>query len=110
DGVRRAPEFGIAAQVDGVDWPAIRDRTFGQTDKISAAGRRGRAETDTVTLIESRARFAGPHELVTDDGTRVTADRIVLATGARPVIPPPIAESGVSYPTSDTVIRPDELP
>lgn len=110
DEVRRAPEFGIAAQVDGVDWPAIRDRVFGKTDKISAAGRRGRAETDTVTLIESRARFAGPHELVTDDGTRVTADRIVLATGARPVIPPPIAKSGVDYYTSDNIMRLDRLP
>ena len=63
-----------------------------------------------VTLIEGRARFTGPHELAVDDGTRVTADQIVLATGARPVIPPPIAESGVGYHTSDTVMRIDELP
>lgn len=37
-----------------------------------------------MTLIEGRARFTGPRELAIDDGTRVTADRIVLATGARP--------------------------
>jgi len=55
-------------------------------------------------------RFTGPHELAIDDGTRVTADRIVLATGACPVIPPPIAGSGVSYHTSDTVMRLGELP
>jgi mycothione reductase len=108
--VRRAPEFGIEAKLTGVDWPAIRDRTFSRTDGISAAGRRGRAGSDAVTLIEGRARFTGPHELTVDDGSRVTADRIVLATGARPVIPPPIAESGVSYHTSDTVMRLDELP
>jgi mycothione reductase len=108
--VRRAPEFGIEAKLTGVDWPAIRERAFSRTDGISAAGRRGRAESDAVTLIEGRARFTGPHELAIDDGSRVTADRIVLATGARPVIPPPIAESGVSYHTSDTVMRLDELP
>lgn len=34
----------------------------------------------------------------------------MLATGTRPMIPPPIAESGVSYHTSDTVMRLDELP
>jgi mycothione reductase len=108
--VRRAPEFGIEAKLTGVDWPAIRDRTFTKTDRHAAAGRRSRAESDVVTVIEGRARFTGPHELAIDDGTRVTADRIVLATGARPVIPPSIAESGVSYHTSDTVMRLDELP
>jgi mycothione reductase len=108
--VRHAPEFGIEAKLTGVDWPAIRDRTFTRTDWHSAAGRRSRAESDAVTLIEGRARFTGPHELAIDDGSRVTADQIVLATGARPVIPAPIAESGVSYHTSDTVMRLDELP
>ena len=108
--VRHASEFGIEAELTGVDWPAIRDRTFTRTDRLSAAGRHGRAESNAVTLIEGRARFTGPHELVIDDGTRVTADRIVLATGTRPMIPQPIAESSVSYHTSDTVMRLDELP
>ena len=108
--VRHAAEFGIEAEVTGVDWPAIRDRTFDKTDGVSAKGRRYRAEQDGVTLIEGRARFTGPHELAVDDGTRITADRIVLATGARPVIPPPIAESGVDYHTSETVMRLDRLP
>lgn len=108
--VRHAPEFGIEAQVTGVDWPAIRDRVFTKTDGKSAAGRRGRAESGAVTLIEGRARFTGPHELAIDDGTKLTAERIVLATGARPVIPPAIAGSGVDYQTSDTVMRLDKLP
>jgi mycothione reductase len=108
--VRHAPQFGIEAMVTAVDWPSIRNRTFGKTDDVSAAGRRARAESDTVMLIEQQARFTGPRELALDDGTRVTADQIVLATGARPVIPPAIATSGVSYHTSDTVMRLDELP
>ncbi len=110
DQVRHASEFGIGATLTGADWPAIRDRTFARTDGISAAGRRGRASSDEVTLIEGRARFTGSRELTVDDGTRITADRIVLATGARPVIPPPIAQSGVGYHTSETVMRLDRLP
>jgi mycothione reductase len=108
--VRHAAEFGIQATLTGVDWPAIRDRTFDKTDDVSAKGRRYRAEQDGVTLIEGRARFTGPHELAVDDGTRITADRIVLATGARPVIPPAIGQSGVDYHTSETVMRLDRLP
>jgi mycothione reductase len=93
-----------------VDWPTIRDRTFDRTDQASARGRRARAVSDHVTLFEGRARFAGPHELIIDDGTRITADRIVLATGARPVVPPAIAAAGVGFHTSDTIMRIDELP
>ena len=107
---RTASRFGIDAEVTGVDWPAIRDRTFSKIDRVSAAGRRHRAETDHVTLFEGRARFAGPHELVIDGTTRITAERIVVATGARPVIPPVIADAGVEYWTSDTIMRIDELP
>ena len=107
---RTAPGFGIDAEVTGVDWPSIRDRTFSKIDRVSAAGRRHRAEADHVTLFEGRARFVGPHELVIDDTTGITADRIVVATGARPTIPPVIADAGVEFWTSDTIMRIDELP
>ena len=93
-----------------VDWPAIRDRTFAQVDKVSAAGRKGRAESDLVTLFEGRARFAGPHELVIDDQTRITADQIVVAAGGRPTVPPVIAGAGVPFWTSDTIMRIGALP
>ena len=109
-GVRAAPAFGIGAELTGVDWPAIRDRTFAKVGEVSEEGRRGRAESDGVTLFPGRARFAGPHELVIDDGTRIRADRIVVATGARPVIPPVIADSGVHFETSDTIMRIGKLP
>jgi mycothione reductase len=109
-GVRHAPEFGIGAAVTKVDWPAIRDRTFNQVDRVSAEGRRARAEQDGVTVFQGHARFAGPRELVIDDDIRISADQIVLATGATPVVPPVIADSGVEFHTSDTVMRIDELP
>ena len=109
-GVRQAPAFGIGAELTGVDWPAIRDRTFSQVDEVSEDGRRGRAESDQVKLFAGRARFAGPHELVIDGSTRIRADRIVVATGAHPVVPPVIADSGVHFDTSDTVMRIDKLP
>jgi mycothione reductase len=110
DQARTAAAFGIEAEVTGVDWSSIRDRTFSKIDRVSAAGRRHRAEADHVTLFEGRARFAGPHELVIDEATRITADNIVVATGARPVIPPVLADAGVEFWTSDNIMRIDELP
>ena len=37
---RTASDFGIDAEVNGVDWPSIRDRTFSKIDRVSAAGRK----------------------------------------------------------------------
>jgi mycothione reductase len=107
---RTAPDFGIDARVVGVDWSSIRDRTFSKIDRVSASGRNARAESGHVTLFEGRARFVGPHELVIDDTTRITADSIVVATGSRPTIPPVIADAGVEFWTSDNIMRIDELP
>jgi mycothione reductase len=108
--IRRAAEFGLGTELTGVDWKAIQDRVFSHTGQISAAGRRARAGADGVTLFEGRARFRGPHELVIDDRTPITADRIVVATGSRPSVPPVIAESGVGFHTSDTIMGIGELP
>jgi mycothione reductase len=107
---RTASAFGIDAEVTAVDWPSIRDRTFSKIDRVSALGRSARAESDHVTLFEGRAHFTGPRELVIDGTTGISADRVVVATGSRPTIPPVVADAGVEFWTSDNIMRIDELP
>jgi len=48
--------------------------------------------------------------LRTDAGEEFAADQVVIAAGSRPVIPPAILASDVTYHTSDTVMRVAELP
>ncbi len=112
--IRSASAYGIDAHIDAVRWPDIRDRIFGRIDPISAGGRDYRAEADNVTLFTGRASFTAPKTLSVagpDGSTQViTGTRIVIATGARPMIPDVIARSGVSVHTSDTVMRLDHLP
>jgi mycothione reductase len=116
EAVREAGRYGIDATVDKVRWADIRDRVFGRIDPISAGGRRYRAtESSNVTLYEGHARFTGERELsvATTDGsaaTTITADRIVVAAGSRPTVPPVIAGSGVPFHTSDDVMRLPDLP
>jgi len=104
--------LGVDATLDGVRWADIRDRIFGRIDPISAGGREYRLHHEdnaNVTVYEGTARFTGPRELEVD-GARITADRIVLAAGARPVEldVPGLAEVG--FHTSDTIMRIDALP
>ncbi len=116
--IRDAKRFGITAGDPSVDWAAIRDRIFGRTDPIAEAGLGYRSSQDFLTLYRGTARFVGERrlEITNPDGRKevLTADRIVLAAGSRPRIPP---IAGIDAPelagkihTSDTIMRIDHLP
>jgi len=107
--VRGASQFGLAATLERVDWPTIRDRIITRVDETSLAGRKARTESPNCTVFEGHARFAGPHELVIDN-TRIEAEQIVIATGGRPAIPSVVENAGIEFHTSDTILRLDALP
>lgn len=111
--VRGAGAYGVDARLGAVRWREIRDRVFGLLDAERAEGRRGRLDEDHVTVYEGTARFTGPRELLIDAGdeeVRIGADRIVIAAGGGPAVPPVVAASGVPYETSDTIMRIDSPP
>jgi mycothione reductase len=110
--ITRATHLGIDASVDKVRWTDIRDRVFGRIDPISHAGREYRAHRCRhITLYEGHARFTSERELRVDGPeVTLTAERIVIAAGSRPTVPRVVAESGVPFHTSDTVMRIDALP
>lgn len=106
--------LGVLFAPPTVDWSAIRDRTFGRIDPIAADGERYRRSQDHVTVLSGDARFSGPRSVAVTgvDGstTEVSADRIVLAAGASPVVPDIPGLAGTPFQTSDTVMRIDRLP
>lgn len=109
--------LGVRERLEGVDWPAIRDRIFGRIDPISAGGEEYRASHEdnaNLTLLRGEARFTGPKTLRVElaDGTtrEITADTIVLGAGSRPEIPAIDGLADAAPQTSDTVMRMDALP
>lgn len=106
---RRGPELGVHTRFDGADWIAIRDRVFARIDPIAAGGEDYRKSLPNVSVFQHDARFVGPKEIQVGDET-ITADKIVLAAGARAFVPeiPGLADAG--FHTSDTIMRVDALP
>jgi mycothione reductase len=103
--------LGVDAELLGVRWQDVRDRIFGRIDAIVDGGRRYRIEDNSnVTVYETTARFVGRKRLELATGETISADRIVIAAGGRPLVPDVPGLAGVPYQTSDTIMRMDELP
>ena len=113
--VRDAARYGVDAHVDRVRWQDIVSRVFGRIDPIALSGEDYRRSAPNIDVYARHTRFGpvqpdGRYLLRTDAGEEFAADQVVIAAGSRPVIPPQILASGVTYHTSDTVMRIAELP
>jgi mycothione reductase len=106
----QATRLGVDLDFQGIRWREIQERIFGRIDPKAANGRTYRKESHNVAVFDGRARFVGPRELDVGAGETITADRIVIAAGSRPVVPDLPGLSSVEFHTSDTVMRLPELP
>ncbi|TKD52863.1 glutathione-disulfide reductase [Sphingomonas baiyangensis] len=67
-------------------WPRLRDNVLAEVDRINGAYT-STLESHSVEIIPHRATIAGPNEVLLADGRTVTAERILVAVGARPHVP-----------------------
>ncbi len=113
---RNNDKLNIDTQFNGADFGAIRDRVFGRIDSISEGGRDYRATgSENITLFEGTARFVGDKQFVVEMNNEsaqrhITAPKVLLAAGARPVVPPIPGLVETGFHTSDTIMRLPELP
>ena len=107
---RHAADFGVV--ISGavtIDYAAVRARMM----KVVQASRDSLGQwiagTRGLSLVHGEARFTGPDTVQV--GERVLkAPRIFLNVGARPVVPDWIANSGVPFLTSESLMALEELP
>lgn len=109
--VRDAARFGVRVP-DGVDvdFAAVMRRMRELRARISPVDSVERFSGELgVDVYLGEARFAGP-KTIEVDGTRLHFKKAVVATGARPLVPPVpgLAEAGVL--TNETIFNLTELP
>jgi pyruvate/2-oxoglutarate dehydrogenase complex dihydrolipoamide dehydrogenase (E3) component/uncharacterized membrane protein YdjX (TVP38/TMEM64 family) len=107
--MRRAPEFGLSATGTGVDFRAVMERVQAVIKKIEPHDSVQRFTDLGVNCISGQARLVSPWE-VEIDGVRRSARNIVIATGARPLVPPVPGLAEQDYLTSDSLWEMRELP
>jgi len=102
-----ARRFGWEVPECSFRWPTLRDNVLAEVDRLEGA------YSDTlrhheVEIIKERAVVAGPHKVRLAGGREISARIILIATGARPVVPDfPGSEHGI---TSNDVFHLAELP
>jgi glutathione reductase (NADPH) len=81
-----AAMFGWNVPEKHFDWPVLRDNVLAEVARLEGAY----TETLTnhnVTIFHERATLTGPNSVKLANGKEVTADKILIATGAHPVMP-----------------------
>ncbi len=102
-----AQQFGWTVENASFDWKKLRDTVLGDVDRLNGLYT-NTLENHDVTIFHERAEFVDEHTLKLSGGKTVTADTILIATGARPRVPEcPGHEFGI---TSNEAFHLDELP
>ncbi len=106
---RDAAKFGLEASAPKVDFAAVMAHVKGVIATIAPMDSQERFEGLGVRVLRENAAFVGP-DSVRAGSQRVTARRLVIATGSRPLVPPIPGIDEVPYHTNETIFDITEQP
>jgi glutathione reductase (NADPH) len=102
-----AAMFGWDVPHKRFDWPTLRDHVLDEVSRLMDAYTET-LTTHNVTIFHERAVLTGPNSLRLAGGREITAEKLLIATGARPLMPElPGIEHAIS---SNEVFHLERLP
>jgi glutathione reductase (NADPH) len=102
-----AAMFGWDVPAKRFDWPTLRDNVLAEVARLESAYRET-LNSHNVTVFPERAVLTGPNSLKLAGGREITAGKILIATGAWPVMP---QIEGIEHAiSSNEVFNLDKLP
>jgi mycothione reductase len=111
ESIRHGAALGLDGTVEAIRWRDIRDRVFAnRIDPIAAGGEDYRSNRcPNVTVFRGHGEFVGAKQIRIGD-TVIEGEQIVVAVGARPMIPDVPGIADVPFHTSDDIMRIDAIP
>ena len=110
----RSQDYGVHTGPVAVNMAEVRQRKQKIVESFRSGGLRAIEKTPRLTLLKGEASFTGPHSIevrLSDGGSRqLTADKILINTGARPSHPPVPGLDRVPILDSSSIMELDELP
>ena len=108
--IDNSSDFGVHVTGKQVHGAAVMKRVKSERDRFVSFVIDAVEQWPNEHKIKGKAVFTGPSELQVDDHTRILADRVVIAAGSRPAVPPPWLELGDRLLINDDVFQWDDLP
>ena len=105
-----APAFGVHGGTVRIDGREVMARVRRERDRFVGFVIEGVGQIPEADRLRGHARFTAPDCLQVDNDLRVTASRIVIATGSRPQIPAELHGAGDRLVTNDQIFEWDDLP
>lgn len=106
---RRAGDFGLQDTAIPFDFAAVMARVQRVVEQVAPHDSVERYRGLGVEVIAGEARITSPHRIEVN-GRTLTSRAIVVATGARPFVPPIPGLDRIDYLTSDNLWRLRQLP
>lgn len=115
DQIQDAEQFGITADVRDIDFDRIVRESNRPFDEKAEEIEENLRDMDGFTLYKGEGEFVGERTMEVDaeegDDERVEAEKVIIAVGARPMVPSAIdGVDEVDYLTSTDALRLDERP
>lgn len=110
--IQKAAVYGIKTGPVEFGWDAILNRQE-QVMKTLRGGIEGLLMANKISRIRGwgKAFPSREIEVATGDGvTKVRAEKVILATGSKPFVPPIAGLEGLPYQTSDTIFHMQRIP
>jgi len=107
--VHKAERFHIDSTVGDVDYPAIVDEMDETLSSIADGMEDGYREKDHLTIYRGEGEFVD-ERTVTVDGDEITGEKVIVAAGSRPLVPPIEGLDEVDYLTSTDALYLREQP
>ncbi|MBY6067988.1 FAD-dependent oxidoreductase [Leisingera aquaemixtae] len=108
-GQSHTADFGVADQAAQPDYTAAKDHVHQVIETIAPVDSQERFEGLGVRVIREYGHFISETEVAAGD-YRITARRVVIATGSSPLVPPVPGLDKVPYETNETLFDLREKP
>jgi dihydrolipoamide dehydrogenase len=107
--IEGAPRLGIKAEVNDIDFSAIMERMRQSLALSRKHIKEGIAAAKKLDFYHAEGHFVADYTIEVN-GQRIKGDKIFLASGARPFIPPIKGVESIDYLTNESVLQLKERP
>jgi mycothione reductase len=107
--IQEAGKLGIEAEIRGIDFASIMERMRKSAKEGRDHIREGIKESKGLDFYEGQGHFVADYTLEVN-GQQIKGEKVVIACGSRPFVPPIKGVDGVDYWTNEEVLKLTERP